>query len=116
MSPSTYTWGVIVHLVAFVICAWLALCMGIRGDVARAAIMGVGALVAIVSLFKLELRYRRERDGWPYTCTRCGYAGFRSKDGRLVAGTCPNPVEVRVPIEGGTWERATAACPLIPRP
>lgn len=116
MTLRDYAWGLALHLVGFVVCAWLALCTGLIGDYGRASILGGGALVVLGSLFRFELHHRRQREGWPFTCTRCGYDGFRSKGGRLVSGTCPNPIEVDVPIEDGTFERATTACPLVPAP
>lgn len=116
MTHRTYGWGLVLHVVAFVISTWLALVLGVMGDGASAAILGVGAAVILVATFRFELRYRRERDpaGEPYTCTRCGYDGFRSKDGKLAEGTCPNPVYVDVPYEDGVKERMVVSCPLVP--
>jgi hypothetical protein len=116
LTHRNYSWGLVLHVGAFVLCGWLALCLGVAGQFARAAILAAGAIVFMVMLFRFELRYRRERDpaGEPYTCTRCGYGGFRSKDGKLAEGTCPNPVYVDVPYDDGTKERLVVSCPLVP--
>jgi hypothetical protein len=78
-----------------------------------AALSAVYAVLVALVMRAEHRAYVRRTRGAPYRCTRCD-ARFRSKAGRLVEGSCPAPVVVTVPTEGGDTELATAACPLVP--